>query len=181
MNKVKFNIKNLHYAPMTEEGTYGTPVAIPGAVSISLEPQGEISSFYADGIQYYTASTNGGYEGDVEVALIPDSFRKDILKEIEDTNKVLIENADEEPEKFALGMDIDGDSKTTKFWFYNCVVTRATVKSQTNEKTKTPITDTFTVSCTPGSDGSVRAKTTNETPEEVLGNWYKSVYKAVVG
>lgn len=53
-NKVKFNICNVHYALITvsEEGevTFGTPVAMPGAVSLSLEPNGEPSNFYADGM-----------------------------------------------------------------------------------------------------------------------------------
>ena len=56
-NKVKFNICNVHYAPLTvtEDGivTYAAPVPLPGAVSISLDPTGEPESFYADGIEYY--------------------------------------------------------------------------------------------------------------------------------
>ena len=63
-NKVKFNICNVHYALITvsEEGevTFGTPVAMPGAVSLSLEPNGEPSNFYADGYAYYTISNNMG-------------------------------------------------------------------------------------------------------------------------
>jgi len=59
-NKVKFNICNVHYALITvsEEGevTFGTPVAMPGAVSLSLEPNGEPFNFYADGYAYYTIS-----------------------------------------------------------------------------------------------------------------------------
>ena len=82
-NKVKFNICNVHYALITvsEEGevTFGTPVAMPGAVSLSLEPNGEPSNFYADGYAYYTISNNMGYEGDLELAMVPESFRTDVL------------------------------------------------------------------------------------------------------
>ena len=49
-NKVKFNLKNVHAAKLTEkeEGgsakfEYGVPKAIPGAVSISLDAEGESS------------------------------------------------------------------------------------------------------------------------------------------
>ena len=71
-NKVKFNIKNAHYALHKEslDGviTFEKPVAIPGAVSISLDAQGEISPFHADGIVYFKAASNNGYDGDLEVA-----------------------------------------------------------------------------------------------------------------
>ena len=85
-NKVKYNIKNVYVAKQTEETTtgtttytYDTPKNIPGAVSISLDAQGDISTFYADGIAYYVTSANNGYEGDLEIALVPSWFRTDIL------------------------------------------------------------------------------------------------------
>ncbi len=105
-NKVKFNICNVHYAlfDKAEEGVikYKTPVPMPGAVSISLDPNGEPESFYADGIEYYTISNNMGYDGDLEIALIPESFRTDVLMEKSDSNKVLIESSNSETANFAL-------------------------------------------------------------------------------
>ena len=58
---------------------YAAPVPMPGAVSLSLDPNGEPSNFYADGYAYYTISNNKGYEGDLELAMVPESFRTDVL------------------------------------------------------------------------------------------------------
>ena len=179
-NKVKFNIKNVHYAMRKEDGTgYETPVPIPGAVSITLEAQGELSPFYADGIKYYVASSNGGYEGDLEMALIPDIYRTDVLGEETDTNNVMIEDANAPTREFALGFDIDGDFKTTRFWFWNCTATRPSTESSTTEDKKEPTTDKLSVSCAPCTDGKVRAKTTESTPQEIYNNWYTEVYAPV--
>ena len=95
-NKVKFGLKNCHYAkatldPDTNAVTFATPVAIPGAVNLSLDPEGDTEPFYADDMVYYTTVANNGYSGDLEIALIPDSFRKDILKETEDSKEVQTE------------------------------------------------------------------------------------------
>ena len=74
-NKVKYNLKNVHAAKLTkgDDGnfTYDTPQAIPGAVSISLEAEGDSSPFYADGIVYFRSTANNGYSGDLEIALNP--------------------------------------------------------------------------------------------------------------
>ena len=49
-NKVKYNLKNTHYAMLniSEDGkvSYGTPVPMPGSVSISLDANGEPENFY---------------------------------------------------------------------------------------------------------------------------------------
>ena len=78
-NKVKFNLWNVYYAPLLTNTTskieYGTPIVIPGAVSLSLDPTGENTPFYADGIEYYTISNNMGYSDIVVILKSPLSRR----------------------------------------------------------------------------------------------------------
>lgn len=184
-NKVKFNLCNVHYAPITvvEDGsiTFETPVAIPGAVSISLDPTGEPESFYADGIEYYVINNNQGYEGDLEVAMIPEGFRTVILKEEADNNQVLVENANSETGSFALLFEFDGDIRKIRHVLYNCSASRPSIASKTNEENKEVQTETLSVKARPMANGYVKAKTGDSTTVEVYNEWYQSVYQPVTG
>lgn len=179
MPKVKYNLKNVHIAPRNETGsavTFETPIACPGAKSISLEAQGEISKFYADGVVYWQMASNNGYEGDLEMALLSDDIRKQILAEVEDTKKVIFEDANALPKSFALLFEISTDEKGHRFCFYNCTATRPSTESETTEDTIEPGTETMTISCAPESDGIVRARTTQETDDTVYDGWFDAVY-----
>ena len=180
MNKIKFNLKNTHFAKQTvgEDGiiTYETPVPIPGSVSISLDAQGDISKFYADGVVYYQSASNNGYEGDLEVALLPERFRIDILGEELDTKKVLVENADAKQAAFALLFEFDGDEKAIRHVMYNCTATRPSLESQTKEESVDPVTETLTISAAPMADGRIKARTGDTTDEATYTGWYKAVY-----
>ena len=66
-NKVKYGLSNCYYAVYDETaGTYGTPVAMPGAVNLSLDQEGETNKFRADNIDYYVSISNNGYSGDLD-------------------------------------------------------------------------------------------------------------------
>ncbi len=179
-NKVKFNIRNVHYAKLTinedETYSYDTPVPMPGAVSLSLDPNGDPSVFYADGYAYYTISNNQGYEGDLELALVPDSFRKDILKESLDNNNVLVENATIQSEKFALIFEFDGDAKKIRHVLYNCISSRPTIESSTKEDEIEVKTETLSITASPLMGGYVKAKTSDDTETPYYNNWFKKVY-----
>lgn len=179
-NKVKFNICNVHYALQNigEDGavSFLEPVPMPGAVSLSLDANGEPSNFYADGYAYYTISNNMGYEGDLELAMIPESFRTDVLKETLDTNKVLVENANVETANFALLFEFDGDVRKIRHVLYNCAASRPSIESQTNEDEIEVQTETLSVTATPLANGYVKAKTGDDTTEKIYTDWYKTVY-----
>lgn len=172
--------ENEAYALLTmgEEGavTYGMPVALPGSVSLSLDANGEPENFYADGIAYYVINNNMGYDGDLELALIPESFRTDVLKEKLDSKGVLVENSDAELAQFALLFEFDGDVRHIRHVMYNCSASRPKIEGKTNEDKKEVQTETLTIKATPLADGKVKAKTGNTTDAAVYAGWYKAVY-----
>lgn len=181
MNKIKYGLKNAHYAKLTvdETGivTFAKPIPIRGSVSLSLEAQGEISEFSADDIVFYKSAANNGYEGDLEVALLPESFRTDILGETLDGKKVLVENANATQEAFALLFEFAGDEKAIRHVLYNCVATRPAVESKTKEKTIEPVTEKLTISATPLPDGRIKARTSDTTDTGAYAGWYDNVYE----
>ena len=179
-NKIKYGLKNVHAAIQTETDgvyAYATPAAIPGAVSLSLEAQGEASPFYADDCEYYVSAGNNGYSGDLEIALIPEWFRTDILQETKDSNGVLVETSDgKQAVKFALLFEFAGDVKAVRHVMYNCTVARPAVGSQTKEENIEPQTESLTITSKPRTDGLVKSKTGDTTATDTYEGWYTDVY-----
>ncbi len=183
-SKVRYGLKNVYAAKLTESDagvvSWGTPQAIPGAVSMDLPPVGETTAFYADDIEYFTSIQNNGYEGTLEVALIPEWFKETILNETKDTNNVYTENSLVQPERFALLFEFDGDVNKTRYCLYNCKAARPNVKSSTKTNTITPNTETLNIVVKPLADGKVKSRTTADTPTTAYNAWFSSVYTVPV-
>lgn len=186
-NKVKFGLSNVYYAVATEtlnsetgqyEYTYGTPVAVKGAVNLSMEAQGDQSTFRADNVDYYVTSSNNGYEGDLEVALINDQFKIDCLGYSTDANGIVYETNDAKPKAFALMFQFEGDQNARRHIFYNCIASRPSVASQTTDTTIEPVTDTLSLTATARlNDGIVKASTAEgDNTSTQYNQWFTAVY-----
>lgn len=184
-NKVRFNLKNVHYAILTEtQGTSGityswaTPVSVPGAVSLDLTKESEVTPFYADGIVFYSAISNNGYSGTLEMARFPDKMLQEVWGDtLGSTSKVLTENSNTNPKSFALLFEVDGDADEELYVLYNVSATRPNAGSSTTEGTKEPQTQTVDISAVALSDGKILARTTYNTPSATKTAWFNSVFQ----
>ncbi len=161
-NKIKYGLKNVHYSVTTEIGgaiSYGTPVAIPGSVNMVQNAVGDPVILYADDVEYYREDVNNGYDGTLEMALIPDQFRIDVFGEELDVNGALIENANTTVKKIALMYEFTGDAKKIRHVNYNVTVSRPNIDGSTKAETKDPKTETINIAVRPAIDtGDVKAK-----------------------
>lgn len=181
-NKVKFGLSNVHIAKITETNgaiTYGIPFAMPGAVSLNADPEGDTTPFYADNIKYYIATSNQGYTGDLEIAMTPDEFLTQILGQIADTNGALFESADDVNARFALMGEIDGDAKKRRFVYFDCTATRPSSEANTNEESKEPQTDTISITMSPRTtDKAIKAVIEpTEENQAVYNTFFTKVYE----
>lgn len=178
-NKIKYGLSHVYYAVATEGTggalTYGTPVAWPGAVSLSLSASGDSSDFFADNVLYWKGNANNGYEGDLETALIPDSFRTDVLGEVLDaTGGYYTEKADATTAEFALLFQFEGDESATRHCLYRCTASRPDVSGQTKESSIEPQTESITITAMPRINDNV-VKSRCPSTASAYANWFSEV------
>lgn len=182
-NKIKFGLSNVHIAKMNigEDGaiTYGTPFKVPGAVNLSLDAEGESEPFYADNMKFWESFANNGYSGELEIAKLPEEFETKILGQTKDSNGAIIENINDTISPFAFMYQIEGDQTGTRFCYYNTTVSRPSTEAATTEDTKTPNTDTLSITTSARTDtGDVRSKLPySEENKEIYNKFFDKVYE----
>lgn len=190
-NKVHFGIKNVYYALVTEttttagtSTTYGSPVAMPGAVSIDLSANQETTEFYADDGVYYITQNDATYEGDLTIADIPDQFKKDVFGDQEDSNNVLVETTGNPVRYFALMFETTGDAGGHRTLFYKCSATRPNASGQTKEETTEVQPMTLSIKAIPRVDldtiGGETKRLTQANVKEgasAYANFFQTVYE----
>lgn len=180
-NKVHYDLIDVHVAPLTIEAgkvTFGVPKALPGSISMDLAAQGNTVKLRADGIVYYQSASNNGYDGSLNLAMVPDWFRQEYLGEIlTETDKVQVENAEAESKPFALLYGFKYDKKQRRHVLYSCLANRPGIKGENKENQKDPDTESLPISAVPLPGGDVKASTTADTPDTVYSGWMTAVWQ----
>ncbi len=182
MNKVKFGLSNVHIAKLTEADgviSYSKPFKVPGARSLTANPEGDITKFYADNIVYYISNSNQGYSGDLEIAMLIEEFLTEILGQIKDSNGALIENADDINARFALMGEIEGDKKKRRFVYYDCKAARPSSEMNTKEESVEPQTDKVAITMSPRTtDKAIKAVIEpSESNKAIYDTFFTKVYE----
>lgn len=82
-NKVEFGLSDIVMGTYTvaNDGTVtmGTPIHVPGAKSLSFDPEGDESNAYADNIKYWSQYIDNGYTGTLEVMRFSDAVKTGLM------------------------------------------------------------------------------------------------------
>ncbi len=184
-NKIKYGLSNVYYAKATiaadGSATYETPVRFPGAVSLTLDPEGERTPFYADNVEYWVGNANNGYSGSLEVARATEDFKKDILGFTLDTKNILYEDKGAPAVHFALIFQFEGDVKATRHVMYNCTCSRPAASGNTTGENVEPQTESLDISAAsiyvPALGVNiVKAETTETTAAAEYDGFITAVY-----
>lgn len=206
MAKVQFGLSEIHLFPLTEStdsstgvvtATYGTAVAFPGAVNLSLSVESEDPDpFYADdGIYYQPAAVSKGYTGTLEVALLPASIKTAFLNFIEDEDETIIELGSGEKKFFGMTCEKQTDTGTIKKVFYKCSFGIPEFSAATIEDSKSPATESVPITIiptakkytySPSTGVSVSTTVVSGTADEtsdatVYANWHTSIHEPSFG
>ena len=182
LSKVRFGLSKAYYAVINSNGTYGTPTALPGAVSLTLNREGsEPEKFYADNIAYFVApAVNGGYSGTLTIANIPTSFFIDVMGEVIDDNGMQLEIGDANQKSFALMYEVEGDADEKRYVFFNCTAQRPVASANTKSDSTTPDTQDLEFAAI-GKDFTLAGETQNVvkgsavTADTAFAGWYTAV------
>ena len=181
-NKVKYGLKSVYYATVTfaNDGTptFATPVAIPGAVDMSLSKSGDTYQFYADDGVYFEVADGDVYEGDLEMALIPDGFRTAVLNESTDSKNVMFEGATDTKVHFALLFEFTGDVNAIRHVLYNCTAYESEIAGTTKGESIEVKTEKIHIKARALPNGGyIKAKTGTATDATTYSGWYSTVYQ----
>ena len=182
-NRIQYGVSRLYYAVVTEgtDGklTFGTPVAIPGAVSLKIKSEGDVGTEHADNTTWKNIVTNSGYSGSLEAEILPDSFRKDCLGEdVDSTNGIVTENSLVQPAAFALMGQFEGDVKSRRFVYYYCTASRPGAEAKTKGDKIEAMHESIDLTISPRPDDGVVKRFTNESVQDAVYNaWFTKVFE----
>lgn len=135
-NKVRFGLSSVYVATYTDNNgtvTIGTPQAVPGAVSLNLDPEVAESIFHADNVKYFVKNQSNGYTGDLVMAKFPDTFKTAFMNYVALTGGGVAETKLLNNKAVCLMFEVQGDTQARRTILYNVELGAITEEHNTVE------------------------------------------------
>ncbi|MGR6115711.1 major tail protein [Aeribacillus composti] len=187
MGKVIHGLDMFHIAKLTSdsrdaEPVYATPEPVPGAVNVSVNPQTESNTFYADNGAYAVLNSMGDIEVTIGVADLPLSLQKEIFGHQEE-NGVQFASINDNISEIALGFRSKVSTGGYRYyWFLKGKPQLVPIEGQTDEANANPQTANLTIRFMPLEyNGRWKAQAEDGTEFTQGNKWFDQVvYKGTV-
>ena len=172
---------NIHFAPLTGEGTYGAPVKIAGAKSGEFKLNFEHDPSYADDVIFNNGFLYTGGEGTISVLELTPDEQALILGNKKVKGGVVVNSNDVAPSgAFLFEKKFKGSTHKRLYVVYNCICSNPGLTMQTIEDKAEDSVCEIPLSVSETSDGNIYffIDTNDATVDQAqVTGWYTSVQK----
>lgn len=156
--KVRFGLSNCYYALLTQTGdgtpTWGTPVAMVNAKSITMDRTVSDQPIYADNKLIYTIKAMTGATITLTFTLLSDAIKQALLGHKADMKGHDVEVTNAKTVYFALIFQIEGDTLSRRSVVLKCSASLGSEASETTADSVNVNGDTLNITVYPVSDSA---------------------------
>lgn len=131
MDKISYGLRKCYYAKYDNNGNYYVPVAMPGAIRLTLTPQSEIKKIKFRQVDRPFAVVDNGFVGKLEIVSLPGKFLTDIFDYERLDNGILVERKQKELTKFALMFETLIEGIPVRCTYLNCYCNKPSFECET--------------------------------------------------
>lgn len=177
-----YGLKNCHVAFFKADGTYETPIKVPGIVALKVKANTSSESKHADDMVWATVNSNMGFTADVQFIAVPDAIKAKMLGYEVDSNGALLGTTDGTPTHFALlaeEQSITGNPRARVY--YDCLLSVPDADMETMADKPSIKDESYSLTAVPAVIGTKKMAHAelqkSETNKTAYEKFFTEVYK----
>lgn len=173
--------KNIHFAPLTIEGAYATPVHLPGAKKFEASLKYELEQYESDDIIDEQSYKFQGGEGKQSLKSLTPEEHEVLFGNYVDDEMVIVRSTDQAPQGAILyERQLSGTPYKRLYCLYNAKFAPSQLAAESMGLGTKEIDEELTFTVGEGPDNiiyiSIDTDSTKPGHAEIIKNWYKQVY-----
>lgn len=181
MDKISYGLRKCYYAKYDNNGNYYAPVAMPGAIRLTLTPQSEIKKIKFRQVDRPFTVVDNGFVGKLEIVSLPGKFLTDIFDYERLDNGILVERKQKELTKFALMFETLIEGIPVRCTYLNCYCSKPAFECETIADRISAKTRALDIVIVPETDDlgedTIKYSISKNSNVNLFNNWFSSVIK----